>query len=212
MLADYSCRLTKRWTSRSPSCSTGEEAISLAVILEEYCTVRRCGDYIVYATDINSKALSRLKEGKYPYSSLRQDGKKYHGELLERYAVEKGDYTFEIAPKLLSKIEARRINFFSDPQSSLPQGVHILFFRNTLVYFSENKRKSLIDRLVSRIAPGGDLVLSSGEIPFVAHPQLELREFDQGHVLRKVGTDGGPDGRGVSSVHDTSKTMRSGGA
>lgn len=198
----------KVWT---PSCSTGEEAVSLAMILEDFCSIRRCGGYKVFATDINSKALSRLENGKYPFSSLRQDGKKYHKELLERYCSKQDEYAFTIAPKLLNNIETNRLNFFSDPQSKLPKDVHILFFRNTLVYFSENKRLDIIDRLVSRMAPGGYLFLSSGEIPFVSHTQLQLREYDNAHVLKKLGGGEGEKQMDLSSVNAAYKSMRSGG-
>ena len=199
----------KAW---SPSCSTGEETVSLAMILQSFCSACNCCDFTVYATDINSKALARLREGTYPYSALRQDGKSLHEELLSRYSLEKGEYTFEVDPKLLSKIEIRRANFFSDPAESLPEGVHVLFFRNTLIYFSKKRRETLIDRLVSRMAPGGYLFLSSGEIPFVAHRELELREYADGHVLRKLGAGNGRNGSGIRSVNDSSTSMLSGGA
>ncbi len=171
----------------SAACSSGEEAISLAVITDNYCAKSSGCTYRISAGDINSKSLSRLSDGVYPYSSLRKDGSHYHRLLLNNYSYKKGEHTFSVEPAILKKIRSDRINIFSEPLEKLPQEVDVIFFRNTLLYFDEEKRKKVIDRLTSCMRPHGYLFLASSELPFVRHQELNMYEYGQCHLLKKAG-------------------------
>jgi len=173
----------------SAGCSTGEEAVSLAVLAEEYRRKNGRGDYRVFATDLNSRSLERLKNGVYPRSALRRDGQRYHSLLLSSYSEGVGESDFSIAPGLLSKIESRRVNLYAEPVERFPERLDIIFFRNTLIYFDEDKRQELVKKLVSRLNEGGYLFLGAGELPFVGHPLLKGREQGNTHLLQKSGPD-----------------------
>ncbi|MEW6237543.1 MAG: CheR family methyltransferase [Candidatus Omnitrophota bacterium] len=59
------------WTA---GCSTGEEAYSLAILLEEEEIYSRCR---IYATDINEEALRKARGGVYPLSLMKEYSENY---------------------------------------------------------------------------------------------------------------------------------------
>ncbi len=171
----------------SAACSTGEEAVSLAVLAEEHRRKRGRGDYRVFATDLNSRSLERLQNGVYPRSALRRDGERYHDLLLSRYIEGGGETDFSVSSRILSKIESRKLNLYADPVERFPERLDIIFFRNTLIYFDEDKRQELVNKMVLRLNEGGFLFLGTGELPFVRHPLLKGCEKENSYLLQKTG-------------------------
>lgn len=169
----------------SASCSTGEEAISLAVVLREAARANGSPAIRVHATDIRSNIGDRLHSGRYPASALRRDGSEFHDLLRSQYVAETDECTLLISRELLDLIQVGTVNLFSDPVERLPDNVDVVFFRNTLIYAPEKNRDHIISRVVSRIRPGGHLFLANSELPFVTHPDLDLVEGDGAYCFAK---------------------------
>src|SRR5690606_30710335 len=70
----------------SAACATGEEAVSLAVLLAERGVLDRCE---LVASDISEEAVARARAGRYRARSLRRDGL----ALAERWLAREGDET-----------------------------------------------------------------------------------------------------------------------
>lgn len=142
----------------SAACSTGEEPISL------YALAKACGkEPLVYATDIDTEALSILAKGKYTTHSFRNDGKKYH-PLLEKVGMRTGT-TYELFPE--SKVNFRRGKFnltSSDVPPIAKESVNLLFLRNVFIYFSPELRRTVIRKVSEYLMPGGLLFLSVNDI------------------------------------------------
>ncbi len=141
----------------SAACSTGEEALSL------YTLASSCGiKPIVYATDIDTKALEVFKKGYYSLHSFRSDGKKYI-PLLESI----GDY-YNNTLKLRQPIENLHIqefNLVSNVQLPMQEGtVDIIFLRNVFIYFDAETRHKIILKLSSALKKNGLLFLSINEV------------------------------------------------
>jgi len=170
----------------SASCSTGEEAISLAVLLHD--AARSGGGSVgvrVYAGDIRSDVTERIARGEYPRSALRRDGAEYHELFRTRYVAEERERTIVVSPTILGLINAHTINLFIDPLDRIPDELDVVFFRNTLIYAPAANRDLIIRRIVAKIRPGGYLFLASSELPFVSHPELELVDGGGVYFLRR---------------------------
>ncbi len=158
----------------SASCASGEEAISLVAVMEAMKSKlgSEC-EYSVIASDINQDAISQLSRGVFPLSSLRSDGKIHHG-LLE-YCGVKTESAWKALPHSLKRLDIRHINLM---KSALPEqgSIDIIFFRNTLVYVPQARKAALLTRVLSCLAPGGYLFLSSPEVPTIRHPELSVLE------------------------------------
>jgi len=173
-------RRGKRFTAWSASASTGEEAISLAVVISEAQRRISGASLQVYAGDVRSDLIERLREGRYPWSALRRDGEEFHDAFRTGCIAAEDERSFLVAPGILELIRPLHLNAYRDDLAVLPEDLDVVFFRNTLIYAGRPNRDRFIERIVTRMAPGGYLFLANSELPFVRHPDLEL--IDDGGV------------------------------
>jgi chemotaxis protein methyltransferase CheR len=164
----------KRFTAWSASASTGEEAISLAVVISD--ALRRVPGVPlqVYAGDVRSDLIERLRDGRYPWTALRRDGEEFHASFRAECIASSDERSFVVAPAILELIQPLHLNAYRDDLGVLPDDLDVVFFRNTLIYAGRPNRDRFIERIVTRMAPGGYLFLANSELPFVRHPELEL--------------------------------------
>ena len=167
----------------SATCATGEEGISLALILQDFFGGDTGTRFTVYATDLNTAALSHIKEGIYAKNSFREDGREYH-HLIDNHSTGIGKAR-KISADIISGIHVAQKNLFLDTLEDMPDSFHIVFLRNTLIYMKGEKKLALLRRVVSRIRDGGYLFLSSSEMPLVVHPELEIIEKGDIYFFRK---------------------------
>ncbi|HUX39594.1 MAG TPA: CheR family methyltransferase [Rectinemataceae bacterium] len=174
----------------SASCSTGEEAVSMATLLAETLASGEGAGFELHASDINDESLDRFRSGVFPRSSFRKDGEEFHPSLERR--ISGGDHrSVSIDPSLLASIFIHRLNLSSDPLDAIPNGLDLILLRNTLLYMSQESRDRIVDRVASRLREGGVLFLATSEIPFVRCEGLRLEERDKAYFLvRDTGGQG----------------------
>lgn len=172
----------------SASCSSGEEAISLAVLLDSMRGGIPREQIGVYASDIRSDMPDRIRSGRYPLSALRHDGREFHELFRKRYVLDEEAGKLTVAPEVIAMLTPLTINLFHDPLDAIPNDLEIVFFRNTLIYAPAENRQTIINRIVDKIAPGGYLFLANSELPFVTHADLELVEGEGAYCLRRQTT------------------------
>jgi chemotaxis protein methyltransferase CheR len=72
-------------------------------------------------------------------------------------------------PELQSMIEFRQLNL-NHPSYEVHGAFDLIFCRNVLIYFNQETKAAVIDRLIRHLAPGGLLFLGHSEtIPAAAH-------------------------------------------
>ena len=169
----------------SVSCSTGEEAVSLAVLARKEQEKKPGREFTVFASDINTDVLERLKSGCFGIHSFRSDGAEFHGLLKEYSTPFGGSGGIKIGEEILSSLAAHPVNLLKDSFDFLSEPVDLIFFRNTLLYMSLEKRPPFLERLAGMLSPGGYIFLASSEVPFVSLPQLELMETGGVYYFRK---------------------------
>lgn len=152
----------------SLGCSSGEEAWSLAMTAAEVLRERDepLSRFALTATDISQSALGRARAG--CYSAVRLAG--VPGALRERYFVSAAA-GFQVVPALSARLCFARINVLELEHSPL-SGMDLVFCQNMLIYFRRWQRRSVLNRLVQCMAPGGVLVTGIGEISGWQHPDL----------------------------------------
>lgn len=120
-------------------CCTGEEALSLAIILHEEGLLERS---LIYATDINPVVLDKARLGVYPLPNMHDYGANYTaagglGSLDEYYTVEHATARFD--SRLLDRINFADHSLATD---SVFAETQLICCRNVLIYFN----KALQDR------------------------------------------------------------------
>lgn len=176
----------------SAACSTGEEPYSLAT-LALHCGV----EPIIYATDIDSKAIESLKEGKYFFNSFRTDGAEY-SKLLKPYLSELDSVSmhpiFSVSETLKKYVISGTNNLIDtesnlNPAVPLDETVDILFIRNVFIYFEQKKRIEILKKLSSKVKNNGYIFFSMSEIAGIDVTNFELdlckQKVGEVYFLRK---------------------------
>jgi len=141
----------RRLTFWSSACSTGQEPYSLAILLSEVLEPQRLPGVRILATDINTEALRRARDGVYDESVIED----VPPALRQRYfsPVEGSASRHRVVPGVRSLVRFARLNLVGEWPMDGP--FDVIFCRNVMIYFDEATRQGLIDRFVEILAPGG---------------------------------------------------------
>jgi len=145
----------------SAGCSTGEEAYTLAMVLEEFRAQRHGFEYQILATDLSTRVLQAAARGVFRAERIEP----VPGPLRSRYIMRSRDRSeglVRIHPDLRSRVSFRRLNF-RDYEYDVGPPLHVIFCRNVLIYFEKEFQRELLMRLIARMVPGGYLFLGHTE-------------------------------------------------
>ena len=73
------------------------------------------------------------------------------------------DGSFRVVPEIRDLIKFRHLDLRNSIWA-LPNDYHVIFCRNVSIYFAEEERMVLLERLAQHLRPGGWLVMGNGEI------------------------------------------------
>ena len=141
----------------SAAGSTGEEAYSIAMVLED-CLQGR--PWEVIASDISARVLERARRGHYPMERARNVPRSY----LQKYCLQgKGAQadTLLVERTLRDRVQFRQVNL-NTPLPSLGP-FDFVFLRNVLIYFNIETKRQVVRRVLSTLRPGGWLLISHTE-------------------------------------------------
>ncbi|MDP3561540.1 MAG: CheR family methyltransferase [Legionellaceae bacterium] len=139
-----------------PGCSTGEEAYSIAIILQE-CKKILGLDFIVriFATDIDSDAIDIARLGIFS-SSIE---KHVSQERLDLFFIKKNDY-YKVNMDIRKTIIFAVQNVVDDPPFTK---LHLLSCRNLLIYLKSELQKKILPLFYYTLNPHGLLFLGPSE-------------------------------------------------
>ena len=158
----------------SAGCSSGEEAYSLAILLQKMGIHAE-----ILASDINLDALEKAKQGIYGEWSFRD----CPVWAREGYFSKAGP-AMRIDPEIRRKVTFFRLNLASDP---FPSGIDLLFCRNVMMYFSPEKASELVAKLCVSVREGGWLAVSPAESGSARFEGMDLVGFGGALLYRKSG-------------------------
>ncbi len=142
----------------SVGCSTGEEAYSLAILLQERMeALKQSYTLQVFATDIDSQAIATARAGIYP-ASIAAD---ISPERLARFfTVEPGGGAYRIHKSIRDILVFSEQDVIKDPPFSK---LDLISCRNILIYLGGDLQKKLIPMFHYALNPGGTLFLGTSE-------------------------------------------------
>lgn len=148
----------KIWSAGS---SSGEEAYTIAMVIEEYMTAHSRINYEIYGADISTDMLQKAINGVYKMEKVFNIPETYK----KRYLLKSKDpqqKLVRIKPHLRSKVHFFRLNLM-DSVYKAPNDFDIVFCRNTLIYFERDTQESVINKLCTHLKPGGYFILGHSE-------------------------------------------------
>jgi chemotaxis protein methyltransferase CheR len=141
-------------------CSTGEEAYSLAILLQEEGLLDRS---IIYATDINGQALRQAASGVFTLERLRGFTENHR---RSGSSASLSDYYHASGDSAIIDAALRRKITFSDHSlatDNVFSEVHLITCRNVLIYFDHELQARALRLFADSLVRGGFLGLGSKE-------------------------------------------------
>lgn len=146
----------KRLRIWSAGCSTGQEVYSLAFLFSNQKGRWDDWQIDILGTDVSPQAVAQARNGTYSQFEV-QRGLPI-ADLIARFDQEGDDW------RIRSMLKARTNFMVHNLLETPPAGKYdIILCRNVLLYFSAERRRAVLDRIASAIAPDGMLILGAGE-------------------------------------------------
>jgi chemotaxis protein methyltransferase CheR len=192
--ADSLCYLREHivpWLRTFPSvriwvagCATGEEVISLAIVLHETGMLHRTR---IYATDMNERSLTIARTRAYPLENVRSCEPDYLragglGSLADYYTVYGDAARFDHT--LFANVTWARHNLITDASFN---EFHTILCTNVLSHFSLGLQEKVHGLLHESLISSGFLIL--GKLESMMHWRMRnrfTRAQDRGGIYRKA--------------------------
>ena len=141
-----------------PGCSTGEEAYSIAILLQEQMELLKQSCKVqVFATDIDRQAIEQARTGVYPVSIAAD----ISPERLSRFFAQEPDGTaYRVNKSLRDLLVFSEQDVIKDPPFSK---LDLISCRNLLIYMGGDLQKKLMPLFHYALKPGGTLFLGTSE-------------------------------------------------
>jgi chemotaxis protein methyltransferase CheR len=161
----------------SAACSTGEEAYSIAMVLDDVLGER---EWELYASDISTRVLATARSGHYQRERASQIPPLY----LKRYCLRgigDQDGTLLVERSLRQRVQFHQANLNATTPAKFGQ-FDVIFLRNVLIYFSPETKRQVVVRLLAALRPGGYLLIGHSES---LHDMSGLLQVQGPSVYRK---------------------------
>jgi chemotaxis protein methyltransferase CheR len=151
--ARASRRALRIWCAAS---STGQEPYSIAMCVKEFAGLSGWRVEIV-ATDLSQEVLEKSKAGIYSQFEVQRG---LPIQMLVKYFKQTGEF-WQIKADIRAMVQHRQLNLLQD--FSHLGTFDVIFCRNVLIYFDQDTKTGIFDRLSRMIEPDGVLVLGAAE-------------------------------------------------
>jgi chemotaxis protein methyltransferase CheR len=139
----------------SAGCSTGEEPYSIAITIADSLSFADAWNVEILATDVGKQALKHGETGIYSGRSLASVNEK---QLATHFS--KVENKFHVKPRLKKMISFAPMNLAAPVYVGR---MDLIFCMNVLIYFTEERRRALVQRFYEALEPGGYLFLGHSE-------------------------------------------------
>jgi chemotaxis protein methyltransferase CheR len=139
------------------AASTGQEPYSLAMVIKGMGAATAGYRIDIVATDLSSEVLEKAKAGIYSQFEVQRG---LPVQLLVKFFDQIGE-TWQLAPELRGMVQFRPLNLLND--FSALGNFDAVFCRNVLIYFDQENKVAVLNRLARQMPDDGILVLGAAE-------------------------------------------------
>ncbi len=151
-------RRVRAW---SAACSTGEEPYSLAMVLLHHLPPTAGWNVEIVASDLSTRALERAQAAMWPIEKSSEIPMRYLKQFMLR-GMGPQEGRMAAGDAIRSVVRFQRLNLVNE-SCPLQGGFDLILCRNVLIYFKAETKVRVLDRLLSRLGPGGHLFLGHAE-------------------------------------------------
>ncbi len=139
------------------ACATGQEPYSLAMSLKSIGPALAGWRTEIIATDLSGECLDKAKAGIYSQFEVQRG---LPIQLLVKFFSQVGD-AWQIAPEIRAMVQFRPLNLLND--FSALGTFDLVFCRNVLIYFDQDTKIVVLNRIARQMPSNGFLVLGAAE-------------------------------------------------
>jgi len=162
-------------------CSSGEEAYTLAIILQEVMHDWRTWDLKIRATDVDQVRLDMARRAIYDERSVKEVPPEY----FDRHIKPLPAGYFGIKPETTKLVEIEHLNLSDRMAMRAMRSFDFIFCRNVLIYFDDASRKAVVDHFYNSLKPGGFIFLGHSESIGRISTAFKLMRVGEHLVYRK---------------------------
>jgi chemotaxis protein methyltransferase CheR len=161
-------------------CATGEEPLTLAMLLDQQGLFDR-GSIEIRASDASEAALTKAREGVYRERSFRA----LPPHLREQYFTPENG-RWRIDRRLHGRILSwDRVNLMDDTDVRRRAAVDVIFCRNVFIYFSEAGVRRVVNSFADALHTPGYLCVGAAESLLRITDRFELQEIADAFIYIK---------------------------
>ena len=154
MQARANRRSLRIWSAAS---STGQEPYSIAMLLKEAGQALAGWRIEIVATDLSQGVLEKSKAGLFSQFEVQRG---LPIQLLVKHFTQVGEL-WQLNADIRSMVQHRQLNLLQD-FSQLGM-FDVIFCRNVLIYFDQDTKAAIFERMVKQLEPDGMLMLGAAE-------------------------------------------------
>ena len=141
----------------SAACSTGQEPYSIAICLKEKAAMLAGWRIEIVGTDLSQEVLEKSRAGIYSQFEVQRG---LPIQLLVKYFSQIGEM-WQLNADVRGMVQYRQLNLLQD-FSSLGK-FDVVFCRNVLIYFDQETKAAIFERIAKVVEPDGMLMLGAAE-------------------------------------------------
>jgi len=169
----------------SAACAAGQEAYSLAMLLEERINEGKDKlNYRIFVTDQKESQVYKAKEGKYTISELNNLNLK----RVNQWFVVDGD-TYKVKQELKRNIDFSVFDLFNDQLSCPPASIFgdfdLVICANLLFYFKPECQKIILNKMSNCLARSGYLIAGEAESDMMLRQDF-IEVFPQSAIFQRL--------------------------
>jgi len=151
--------ILKVWSS---ACSSGEEVYTVGMVINEYLEGKKHFDYSILGTDISTRILNKAANAVYNEERVSNIPLALKKKYLLR-SKDRENPSVKVIPEIRQKTSFLRLNLMDMEYHAIPKNQDVIFCRNVLIYFDRPTQENVINKLCSRLKPGGYFFLGHSE-------------------------------------------------
>lgn len=168
----------------SAASSTGQEAISLSLVFEDWCEKRPEAliNFKIVATDISERVLKKARSGIYTQLEVQRG---LSALQIVNHFKKVGEAEWQANENIAKRISFQSLNLKSPIRFDTK--FHIVFLRNVLIYQGVESKIDILSRVGDWLLPNGYLVLGSGESLIGLSNDYDSRIVDGAVIYKRKG-------------------------
>lgn len=165
----------------SAVCATGEEPLTLAMMIKEHFPHLRRWSVSITASDISTRALEQAEKGIFGDNSFRTPLE----DIKNRYFKKVGRH-YHAVDEIKRMVTHRIVNLSDIESLEKYQGMDLILCRNVFIYFPDDVKEAIAKKFYDILPRGGALILGNAEVLDVKRIPFKLEFHRGGPVYTKV--------------------------